>query len=581
MHCTISHQILTRKSRQLILLGVLLPWAAPALALEPGDHLNVRDTHSPRPEFRSASSIPAFELPAIKAPEPGARDESQVPASTSRILQRVVFEGNLALPTDQLETLAAPWIGRPANVADLEMLRVTVTRLYIQRGYVNSGALLESRTVADDGTVKLRLIEGRLSELRLQGLDGLDEEYVRSKLLPEPDAPLNIEFLRERFQLLLDDPLFERLNARLVPGSRLGEAMVELDAKRSRPYQVKLHLNNYRSPSIGELGLGIGGWIRNLTGRGDLLKGSLQPAAQEPKAYRASMGWSIPIHFAGTTAQIRVDKGESSVIEEPLQAAGITSDLSSIEVGLSHKLFENLRQRLVIGANRTWRVNQSWLGGQPFSFVAGEADGRVTVGTYRFWQEYSYRSDQQVIALRSTFSASRNNLDLTPVLQDNSHAASSYQNWLGQVQYIRRLNDDGMQLTARVTRQHATTRMLAMDGLSIGGLHTVRGFRENQLIRDRGHVVNLELEIPVSPTTSALTPTRVVPFIDHGSGHNIGQETSKITAAGIGLRWRWGDYEANLSLARRVSRSANVTVGRDSLQDSGIQFQISYNFFGS
>lgn len=581
MRCPVSHHSLANRSRQLALLGLLLPATSLAFASDPGNHLNVREVLNPRPELRSPAPAPVFQLPTMGVPDPSTRNEKQAPTATDPILRRVVFEGNLAIPAHDLEALAEPWIGRPANIADLEMLRLEVTRHYVKRGYVNSGALLESRSVANDGTIKLRLIEGRLAELRIQGLDGLDEEYVRRRLLPELDTPLNIEYLRERFQLLLDDPLFARLNARLIPGSRLGEAFVELDAQRSRPYQLKFHLDNHRSPSIGELGLGVGGWIRNLTGRGDLLDGSLQQSVQDQHAYRASMGWSVPIRFDGTTAQFRADQGQSSVIEEPLQSAGIKSELRSIEAGVSHKLFENLRHRLAIGASHSWRVNQTWLGGQPFSFVAGEADGRVTVGTNRFWQEYTYRSEQQVIALRSTFSASRNNLNLAPVLQDNSRAASSYQNWLAQVQYIRRLNDGGVQLAARLTRQHASSRMLAMDGLSIGGLHTVRGFRENQLIRDRGHIINLEFEIPISPTTSPLTPMRIVPFIDHGVGRNIGQETSSITSAGIGLRWRWGAYEANLSVAHRLSKSANVTLGRGTLQDSGIQFQLSYDLFGS
>jgi hemolysin activation/secretion protein len=51
---------------------------------------------------------------------------------------------------------------------DLEALRLALTHLYVEHGYITSGAIIPDQTVTD-GVITLDLIEGRLHDIEVAG----------------------------------------------------------------------------------------------------------------------------------------------------------------------------------------------------------------------------------------------------------------------------------------------------------------------------------------------------------------------------------------------------------------------------
>ena len=520
----------------------------------------------PRPPFLSPAPAAGFQLPPVVLPEP-VRPE---PAAAGEPLRELAIRGNEAISTSELLAVARPWLGRPANAADLEALRTALTRHYVERGYVNSGARLDAAGV-QAGVLGVQIVEGRLSALRFSGLGGLDERYLVSRLWPDPQQPLQLQELRERYQLLLDDPLIQRMNARLLPGDEPGSATLDVAVERAQPWSFALRWNNYRPPSIGEGALTAEAGVRNLTGQGDALRVTAQPYSDSHGIARVGLGWTMPIVQPRTQLGLQIDRNDSAVVEEPLASAGITSRLTSAEVTLSRVLVETLRQRAAVGASWLVRHNQTWLAGEVFPFAAGVPDGGLRTRSLRLWQEYTHRSQAQVLALRSTFVRTSNNLQ--PV---SGTARGSAAFWLGQAQYARRLSDDGLQLVARATVQHARDRLVSLDGLSIGGAATVRGWRENQLIRDHGFILNLELEVPVLRWGASDTSVQLVPFIDYGRGRNVGERADSIGSAGLAARWRRGPWSADAAWGWRAHATLPRARQGSTLQDHGFHLQVSY-----
>ena len=528
-----------------------------------------------RPDYLPSQPDNLFKLPPVSLP-PAAIPQNSV---GGQLLRRVVFRGNSVMGNEDLERVVAPWFGKTVTAADLESLRIELSRAYIERGYVNSGALIGPEGLKDE-ILTIDIVEGRLSSLQIAGLDGLDEQYLVAKLVPEPDAPLHLDSLRERYLLLLDDPLIKRMNARLMPDARLGEAILGIEVEQARPWHARFQLNNHRPASTGELALGIAGGYRNLTGRGDALEASLQRPFENEGKLRGSIGWRVPLNYYGTQLSLEMDQGQSSVVEEPLRSIGVTSELKRQELGISHRLHESLNHRLAIGLDYMTRHSRTWLGGVPFAFTPGEPSSGTRVKTWRFWQEYTGRSEQDVLALRSTFTNASNNIEVLAPQLVTSRPDDHYRMWLGQLQYARRLTEEGTQFIVRASTQVTSQHVLSMDGLAIGGVTTVRGYRENQLIRDRGHVLNLELDIPILRIPAADFSLNVAPFIDYGAGRNQTGTTDKLSSAGIALHSRWGQFALDLVLARPLSYSRNVTLAHGTLQDKGVHFQLSYNLGG-
>ena len=53
--------------------------------------------------------------------------------------------------------------------------------VYVERGYLNSGAVIPDQRV-EDGVVRIQIIEGRLSEVEVTGDTHLSAGYVQDRL---------------------------------------------------------------------------------------------------------------------------------------------------------------------------------------------------------------------------------------------------------------------------------------------------------------------------------------------------------------------------------------------------------------
>jgi len=192
------------------------------------------------PGFFPEKPAEVFTLPPLRPEPPDA-----VRVAGPRLeIKSYLFEGNTVFPSEALQRIAEPYAGRIVSASELEDLRHRLTRFYIERGYINSGAVIPDGALTN-GVLRVLIIEGQLQEIRLKGMERLREEYVRGRLA-RGGAPLNVNVLQENFRLLLADPLFSKMDARLLPGSKPGGAILDVDVTRARPYQLSVFANNYR-----------------------------------------------------------------------------------------------------------------------------------------------------------------------------------------------------------------------------------------------------------------------------------------------------------------------------------------------
>lgn len=538
-------------------------------SLRAADALDVPVRQSARP-LESPAFLPdkpadGFQLPVV----PSDTTETPVGGTTIQV-NAIAFEGNRVIPNDELMVIARPFAGRNLSPAEIEELRHQLTRHYIGKGYINSGATLPAGSYRD-GTLTVHIVEGRLEAVRLAGMERLRDAYVRDRL-SRGDEALNVNNLQDRFQLLLTDPLFAKMNARLSPGSTPGQAYLDVDVTRARPYQLSLFANNYRPPSIGAESHGVSGWVRNLTGLGDVADATYQDGRG---GARYGLGWMVPVGAFGTQLQVRYEDGSSALIEESLRGIDIRSDFSSLEFGVTQPLIETLRQRFAVGASWARRQSSTTLLNEPFSFSPGEPDGHTKLRVWRLFQDYLQRWDRSVLAARSTFSFGRNNIVQDP--SSDRTPQHHYLVWLGQVQYAHRLMDNGAQLVLRAVAQSTRDRLVPLERLAIGGVGTVRGYRENQLVRDKGYAGSAEFHYPLLGTSSPERAFDAIVFVDHGAARNQGEAREHLTSAGVGVNARYRGLTVEFYAAEKLHKLPGD--GGSNLQDKGVHLQVRYDLF--
>src|SRR5262249_6077764 len=146
-----------------------------------------------------------------------------------------------------------------------------------------------------------------------------------------------------------------------------------------------------------------------------------------------------------------------------------------------------------------------------FNISPGAEDGEMVVSVLRFSQEWIGRGQNRVLALRSTFNFGLDVWDPTDNGIDGDPNAEFFY-WLGQGQYVQRLFNTQNEFLFRFTGQWTAEPLLALEQISVGGFNTVRGYLENQLVRDRGFVSSVEFRLPVLYNKAGAGIVHLAPF---------------------------------------------------------------------
>lgn len=510
--------------------------------------------------------------------------ESGKLSSAVRVFVRQIqFQGNKVFTDQELAKVTAPYLNREVTSEDLEDARRAITALYVVHGYVNSGAILPDQDVAD-GVITFQVVEGALSDVTISGKGRhLRDSYVKGRLQHWAGRPLNLNELKEGLLLLRQNPNVKQVNAELRPGTQAGESYLDVYLQEDVPYRLGIQVDNQRPPSVGAEEIVVFGADYDVTGNSDLLEFSYGIAHNGADGFEFSGAkdecgsYTLPVTAFDTTLKLFGSRSDASVIEEPFASLDIRSDLIRYGVTLRQPVYRTSSRELALSLTFERSHDETFLLGMPFDASPGSVNGRMNTSVLGFSQEWVDRSQQQVLALRSTLSFG---LDVFGVTDNGTDQNAKFFSWLGQFQYVRRVFDTPNLIILRTDIQWSDGPLLAIDQFSVGGASTVRGYRENQLIADRGIVASAEGRIPILFDKTGAGTFYVAPFFDFGQAADVGSGIpgpNTIASCGIGLL-----FSPNRHLNAQLywgARLVHVPNPNDNLQDLGINFKVTFEAF--
>ncbi|NEQ50067.1 MAG: ShlB/FhaC/HecB family hemolysin secretion/activation protein [Leptolyngbya sp. SIO3F4] len=475
--------------------------------------------------------------------------------------------GNTVLQTEIDEQVAC-YVGQEIRLSDLFNLRSRITKLYLEAGYITSGAFVPNNQDLTNGTVQIQVVEGEIEELQINGLTRLRKSYVRDRLARAMAAPFNQRDLEQGLQLLQIDPALERVNAELTAGNGPGKSLLILDLQEADTFALSLGTDNYRSPSIGSSGVNVGLTVRHPLGVGDTLTTSY---GKTDGLDLYDVSYAIPVNANDGTLRFRASNSDSRIVQDDFRDVGIRSDTTTLSAGFRQPIIQTPSEEFALGLDFDWKRSESFiLDDIPFSFSLGPEEGKSQVSALRFYQDWVKRSQSRVLAARSQFSVG---LDIFDATTNNSGIDGRFFSWLGQFQWIEQVSPRFLVLT-RVGAQLTPDGLLPIERFSLGGIGTVRGYSQNQLVTDNAVTGSVEFRIPVTKDPNKI---QLTPFLEAGIGWNNeipDPDPSFIAGLGLGMRWT---ISPDLSL--RVDYGiplVDVDDTGDSLQENGLYFLLNY-----
>jgi hemolysin activation/secretion protein len=516
--------------------------------------------------------------------KPEASPQTETPSESSERIRVRKFQviGSTVFSESDFNRVLQAFAGRELTIEEIRKAADAVTQLYLNQRYINSRAIAEMQQPnSTDGVVVIRVIEGRLTNIEIEGTRRLNPAYIRSRVNLGAGIPLNSVKLEEQLRLLRLDPLFTNVEASLRPTGKIGQSTLIVRVQEAKSLIGSVDVDNYSPPSIGAERFGFELRDRNLTGNGDELAGSY---------YRSFSGGSnifdvsyqIPVNAMNGKVQIRYAGNRNEITDPEFDQLGIQADQDLYEINYRQPLVRSPREEFALSLGFTYQNGQTFLfNNLPTPFGIGPDENGVSrTSVIQFGQDYVKRDPQGAWFLQSQFNFGIDLFDAT--INNDPIPDGQFFSWLGRVQRVQQLNDNQL-LLIQADLQLTPDSLLPSQQFVIGGGQSVRGYRQNARSGDNGFRLAIEDRVTVVRNESGLSTVQLAPFLDMGAVWNNSDNPNKLpnqtflVGAGLGLLWNQAMGIDNLSLRLDYGIPfIDLSDRGNNAQDDGFYFSLRY-----
>ena len=495
------------------------------------------------------------------------------------IVKEFTFEGNTAFSSETLAQITEPFLNRPLSFAELLAAESAITKYYTDAGYINSGAVIPAGQTFNpkQAVITIQVIEGSLEAINVS-LDGkLVPNYVQSRLEIATAKPFNQNRLLEALQLLQLNPLIQSISAEISAGVRPELSVLNVEVKEANTLQLEAFADNGRVRSIGSLERGLRFNEGNLLGLGDAFNFEY---ANTDGSNAFNSSYTLPINPYNGTLKLSAQYNLTNIIEEPFSVLDITGNSLYADLSYRQPIIQTPSQELALGVTASYSASQTTLLGEGFPLSPGANDeGQTRIAALRFFQDWTTRHADAVFSLRSQLSVGLGILDANV---NDQPPDGRFFDWRGQVQYVQLLAPETL-LVLRSAVQLSTEPLVPLEQIPLGGLTTVRGYRQDLLLTDNGIFASGEVRIPILRVQEVEGLLQIVPFVDFGVGWNDKDNPipttnpNTLASLGLGLLWQMGDrFTARLDWGLPLTE---FRVQGNTLSQQSLYFSLNYNFF--
>ncbi|HUQ68059.1 MAG TPA: ShlB/FhaC/HecB family hemolysin secretion/activation protein [Planctomycetaceae bacterium] len=465
---------------------------------------------------------------AIKPPVPPRR---VTPSGTRFRVQEIRFSASELLSAQELVSIAAEFEGKEQSFAELQALIERVNALYKSKGIITAAATIPSQEVVG-GVVNVRLVEGRVGRLAIEGNNTTDEDYVRNRIAQRPAALVDLATLESDLQYF-NRTHDAQIRAELEPGRIFGTTDVVLKMLEPSRHSLGLYVGNAGSPSTGEYQGGLVYTNRSLFGfRDDLVLSAA--GAEGHRGY--AIAYSVPVNRFGGRLSLGHYDDRTKVVHGAFKPLGIESESVSDILSFRQPLLLRERERLSAVLSAKKRVGETLVSGTPLQ--------GTSVLTYVVGLESSLVRDAWILQANASRAEGH----------ESQPTERPFHTWRGTASALREISP-GYSARAAFTWQAGSSEFLpTSEQHYLGGDSSVRGYTPAFLVGTKGYAANFEFHFPlVGPSGNSSTSVSGLVFHDVGSvSRPPGTASVKDRIASVG---------AGVSIALERLGSLRIAVG--------------------
>jgi len=525
----------------------------------------------PRPDFGGVAT------PEINIPEVTVEGAPSGAENIRFTLNSINLEGVTAYPVAELQQLWGDKIGTRVSLTDVYAIAQQITRKYRGDGFLITQAIIPQQTI-DGGNVSIRVVEGFIDNVRLQGAP---DTFASERILQLAEnltkmSPLTAGTL-ERWLLLVNDiPGLEARSIISPSQTTVGGADLVI-IPTIDPYSVNLTIDNYGSRFLGPLQGSFAGQLNNFFGAAETIETQFVTDLDDDERFYGYGRFFMPINSYGTVFGLDYTYSDTNPGFE-LDIFRVRGFSKLYGIDLTHPIIRSRTQNLFTNLRFDYRELTS-------KNIVDTFKTKDNIAALRWGMDYSAFDNVWRPAINELSFTLSQGLDVFDA-SDKGDANLTRQN--GDPRFTKlnlgasRLQtlDSQWSVFTALTGQISNDPLLSSEEFGVGGRSFGRGYDSSELVGDDAIGATLEVRWSPDYETSFADDYEVYGFYDFGKVWNQeteieGIEKRSLASVGLGMRADFNEtINGEVIFAYPLTKEVDVY---DSA-DSKILFSLGANF---
>jgi len=539
-----------------------------------------------RPPAGTASN-PLQALPQIRAPQPSSNVTVQVQQQTSALQKLLAtrikpthfqVSGVKSISFDEVAKRFTPLAGKEVTIGQIVDTANGVSEMYKSRGYALSFAFVPQQDF-HDGVVKITVVEGYVSDVKIHGDAGSLEPRIRSIAAHiAAERPLRRTTFQRYVNVLGLLPGVQISANVALPQNTNGATTLELTVTRKR-FNVASGID-FNHPGLLAI---LTATENGLTPLGEQLSVStIAPRGRDNVAYLAVHGM-VPIGSDGLTANVDASHYRSNPVDNPGLPSYVERTVISdkLSAGLAYPFILEDQRRLVGRANVYATHDedhyQNTINGAMYGL-------RSQVRVLQLQADYAAASTGEVRKASASVSkafdilGASKNID-TNIIGTSTNDPTSLTFVKMNASYMQA--DDwphGFGTVVAMTAQYSSASLPTSEEIAFGAQHFAQGYEPGEASGDSGWAVSFELNHAFRPGSKWLQA--VTPYVSFDLArvylHAGTPVPSRLSSASIGFRISDAKhYNLDLSVAKAVGDAPIESPSRSPRFNATLSYQLN------
>lgn len=526
------------------------------------------------------AAVPGPLLPDLKGlilvAEPGQLSVGTAPDFQGVDASRVPFLNNEAFAHHMSQ-----WWSQSVSERSVQNLLGAISSWYAKhdRPFVSVTAPQQDIT---DGVLQVLIVEGQLSEVRIQGNQWFDEDYYRRSLGLPLEQPIHMSQLQRGLHWINQSNPFHSATVIAAPGEAFGSTALELQVSERQPLRLYSGINNTGTDTTDLERLVFGANWGKAFGTDHQLNAQLSASPDFDRSVGISANYRIPLQSRRHVVQLNAAWSRINAdVPQNFDSEGESWQLlGSYEVPVAFS--DNANQLVRVGIDFKRSDNNLEFGGTP---VTDNITDVVQLGVA--WQRDSLDAyGQTSLNARLVYSPGDINSRNDDEAFNESRWGASADYYYARIDMQRHTLLPGKfawNLSAAL--QQSSDNLLGSEQLGLTGSGSVRGFRENALYADEGVLLRNELLLPPLSllqrgwhNSSSEDHLRFHVFYDYGRGNSVKRLPGELShlnidSVGVGARYYW---RQNLSVSLEYAWQHRDIPGQSRDQQAHVNMMLSF-----